>query len=214
MLDLSSFPSVDWPRFRPIYQTLKGPLETDIVAAVKREIAHVSLQISPNKTYAIGIGSRGIANLAIIAKVTIDEIRALGADVIIVPTMGSHGGSTPEGQKEVLASYGITEKSMRVRIDARMDTEVIGEQDDGTPIHFSRAALEADGIIPINRVKPHTAFHGPIESGLAKMLAIGFGKQRGAAAVHTRGFPVFDSHSRRRVLDHQNTPSGVRLGFS
>ncbi|NMP21388.1 DUF362 domain-containing protein [Sulfobacillus harzensis] len=191
MLDLSPFPPIDWPRFRAVRQVLPGPVEPDIVTAVQREITRVQHLISPGKTYAVGLGSRGIANLAVVAKTAIDEIRARGADVVIVPTMGSHGGATPDGQKAVLASYGITEASMGARIDARMETEEIGQQNDGTPIYFSRAALELDGIIPINRVKAHTAFHGPIESGLAKMLAIGFGKQRGAAAVHTRGFDHF-----------------------
>lgn len=191
MLDLSPFPPIDWPRFRAVRQVLPGPTEPDVVETVRREIAAVQHLITPGKTYAVGLGSRGIANLAVVAKTTIEEIRARGADVVIVPTMGSHGGATAEGQKEVLASYGITEDSMKAPIDARMETKEIGRQRDGTPIYFSQAALEQDGIIPINRVKSHTAFHGPIESGLAKMLAIGFGKQRGAAAVHTRGFDHF-----------------------
>lgn len=191
MLDLTAFPPIDWPRFRPVRQALKGPKESDIVGAVAREMTRVESFIVPKKTYALGLGSRGIANLALVAKTTIQEIRKRGADVVIIPTMGSHGGSTPDGQKSVLASYGITETSMQAPIDSRMETTLIGHHQDGTPIYFSRAALEADGIIPINRVKPHTAFHGPIESGLAKMLAIGFGKQQGAAAVHTRGFDAF-----------------------
>ncbi len=191
MLNLNSFPIVEWPRFRRVRQNVQGPREEDVVEAVRREMARVRHLIAPQKTYAMGLGSRGIANLNTVAKTAIDEIHRLGAEVVIIPTMGSHGGSTPEGQKEVLASYGITEQSMGVPIDARMDTEIVAQQADGTPIFFSRAALDADGIIPINRVKPHTAFHGPIESGLAKMLAIGFGKQQGAATVHSRGFDVF-----------------------
>ncbi len=191
MLNLSAFPAVEWPRFRLVRQPILGPSESDIVGAVRREVARVSHLITPQKTYAMGLGSRGIANLNIVAKTTIEEMHRLGAEVVIVPTMGSHGGATPAGQRDVLESYGITEQSMGVPIDARMETDVVAHQADGTPIYFSRAALEADGIIPINRVKPHTAFHGPIESGIAKMLAIGFGKQQGAAAVHTRGFEVF-----------------------
>lgn len=191
MLNLNAFPPVEWPRFRRVRQSVQGPCEKDIVQAVRREIARMRHLIVPQKTYAMGLGSRGIANLSTVAKTAIDEIHRLGAEVVIIPTMGSHGGATPEGQKEVLASYGITEQSMGVRIDARMDTEIVAHQANGTPIYFSRAALDADGIIPINRVKPHTAFHGPIESGLAKMLVIGFGKQHGAATVHSRGFDVF-----------------------
>lgn len=191
MLNLSAFPTVEWPQFRLVRQAIQGPCESDIKGAVRREMARVSHLIEPHKTYAVGLGSRGIANLQLVAKTTIDEMHRLGAEVVIVPTMGSHGGASPQGQKDILESYGITEKSMGVRIDARMEADVVAHQADGTPIYCSRAALEADGIIPINRVKPHTAFHGPIESGVAKMLAIGFGKQQGAAAVHTRGFEAF-----------------------
>ena len=192
MLNLNQFPRVNWPRFRRVRQTLQGPRETDVAAAVRREITQVQHLITPGKTYAIGVGSRGIANIALIARTTIEEIRRSGADVIIVPAMASHGGATPDGQKEVLASFGITEAAMGAHIDARMDVAIIDHLPDGTPIYFSQAALDADGIIPINRVKLHTAFHGPIESGLTKMLVIGFGKQHGAATVHSRGFAVFD----------------------
>ena len=192
MLNLNQFPPVEWPRFRRMRQTLQGPCEADVAAAVRREIAQVQHLITPGKTYAIGVGSRGIANIALITRSTIEEIRHRGADVVIIPAMASHGGATPDGQKEVLASFGITEDTMGARIDARMDVAMIDRLPDGTPIYFSRAALDADGIIPVNRVKLHTAFHGPIESGLTKMLVIGFGKQRGAAAIHSRGFSVFD----------------------
>ncbi len=214
MLDLSLFPPIDWPRFRAVRQVLPGPTEPDVLNAVRREIAGVQHLITPGKTYAVGLGSRGIANLALVAQTTIEEIRTRGADVVIVPTMGSHGGASADGQKAVLRSYGITEDSMKAPIDARMEVEEIGRQDDGTPIYFSRAALEQDGIIPINRLKSHTAFHGPIESGLAKMLAIGFGKQRGAAAVHTRGFDHFHHvipEVARFIIEHLPVAFGVAL---
>lgn len=192
MLDLSPYPRVAWPRFRRVRQPLKGPRESDVAGAVRREISQVRHLIQPGKTYAIGLGSRGIANLALIARTAIEEIRSAGADVVIIPAMASHGGATPEGQKEVLESFGITEKTMNAPIDARMEVTMVDHLPDGTPVFFSTAALDADGIIPINRVKLHTAFHGPIESGLTKMLVIGFGKQRGAATIHSRGFAVFD----------------------
>ena len=192
MLNLNQFPRINWPRFRRVRQTLQDQRETDVAAAVRREIAQVQHLITPGKTYAVGVGSRGITNIALITRTIIEEIRRREADVIIIPAMASHGGATPNGQKEVLASFGITEDAMQARIDARMDVAMIDRLPDGTPIYFSRAALDTDGIIPVNRVKLHTAFHGPIESGLTKMLVIGFGKQRGAAAIHSRGFSVFD----------------------
>ncbi len=191
MLNLNDFPPVNWPQFCCVQQTLKGPREDDITVAVRRELEVVKALIQPGKTYAVGVGSRGIANIALVTHTIIHEIRRFGADAVIIPAMASHGGATPEGQREVLASFGITEKSMNATIDARMDVEVIEYLPDGTPIYFSKAALETDGIIPINRVKLHTAFHGPIESGLTKMIVIGFGKQQGAASIHRHGFTAF-----------------------
>ncbi|MCL4351560.1 MAG: nickel-dependent lactate racemase, partial [Firmicutes bacterium] len=192
MLNLNKFPTIEWPQFRRVRQTLPGPREADVALAVRREIAQVEHLITPGKTYALGVGSRGIANIALITRTILEEIRHRGSDAVIIPAMASHGGATPDGQKEVLASFGITEDAMRAPIDARMDVAMIDHLPNGTPIYFSRAALDTDGIIPVNRIKLHTAFHGPIESGLTKMLVIGFGKQRGAAAIHSHGFSVFD----------------------
>jgi hypothetical protein len=105
--------------------------------------------------------------------------------------MGSHGGATAEGQAELLASFGVTESSMGVPIDASMDVEIIGELEPGLPVYVCTSALQADGIVVIARVKPHTCFRGPIESGMAKMLVIGLGKQLGAASMHSQGFSRF-----------------------
>lgn len=214
MLDLTAFPAISWPKFRRVKQFLEGQKEPDPANAVRREIEKVDQFVHAGKTYAIGLGSRGIANLKPIAQAAIQEIRKLGANVVIVPAMASHGGATPEGQKEVLSSFGITEESMGVPIDARMDTTIIAQLNDGTPVHFSQAALDTDGVIPINRVKLHTAFRGSIESGLTKMLVIGFGKQRGAATIHSRGFSMFHQvipEAGRLILDRVTVPFGLAI---
>ncbi|XVH33203.1 DUF362 domain-containing protein (plasmid) [Haloferacaceae archaeon DSL9] len=134
---------------------------------------------------AIGVGSRGIANLESIVRGTVEGIRDRGYDPFLFPAMGSHGGATADGQRDVLASYGITESNIGCEVKATMEVEQIGstvERD--VPVYVDRYAFEADAIVPINRIKPHTMFAGTIESGLSKMLVIGMGKQRGAKIAH------------------------------
>ena len=133
---------------------------------------------------AVAVGSRGIANLREIVTCVIAILRDAGLQPFIVPAMGSHGGATPTGQVHILAGYGITAESMGVPIDARMDVQWIGTAENGVEVFFSKAALEADGVVVINRIKPHTDFGGSLGSGILKMIAIGLGKHRGAIAVH------------------------------
>jgi hypothetical protein len=142
---------------------------------------------------AVAVGSRGIARLPEIVAAVVDEIKTCGATPFIVPAMGSHGGATAEGQRAVLAHLGITEEAVGAPIESSMETVVIGTTaDEGAPVYLDRLAAAADGIVPVVRIKPHTAFRGPYESGVAKMLAIGLGKQTGAASTHARGFGVMD----------------------
>lgn len=131
---------------------------------------------------AVGVGSRGISNLAAVVKATIDLLKAAGAAPFILPAMGSHGGATPEGQIGVLAEYGVTDAIAPIR--AAMETEVVATTADGVEVHVSVEALRADGVVLINRIKPHTDFGPPLGSGIFKMLAIGLGKKNGAAACH------------------------------
>jgi hypothetical protein len=151
----------------------------------------VRSRIKPGQSIAVGCGSRGIANVALIACTVIEELKALGAKPFVFPCMGSHGAGTAEGQKKVLETYGITEEATGVPIRATMDTVIVGQLDDGTPVHMDRHAAEADAIVVINRIKPHTGFRGATESGLTKMLAIGIGKIVGAATYHTHGMDAF-----------------------
>ncbi len=133
---------------------------------------------------ALGVGSRGIGNLKEIVAATIGVLKSAGARPFVVPAMGSHGGATPEGQTRILADFGISSESLGVPIEAGMDVRKIGTALDGRDVLFSVPALQADGVIVINRVKPHTDFSGPLGSGILKMLTIGFGKQAGANSAH------------------------------
>src|SRR5437899_11061581 len=134
-------------------------------------------------TVAVGAGSRGITNYDIIVRAVCEELMRAGARVFIVPAMGSHGGATDAGQLDVLAHYGITESSMGVPIKSSMEVVELGRAGEFI-IYQDRNAAGADAIVLVNRIKPHTDFHGPIESGLMKMAAIGLGKQRGAHQFH------------------------------
>jgi hypothetical protein len=133
---------------------------------------------------AVAVGSRGITQLPVFVEAILTSLRTAGLTPFIVPSMGSHGGGTPEGQTDILAGYGIGSANLAVELDPTMDTTVLGHIAGGVPVHTSTAALQADGIIVLNRIKPHTDFRGPVGSGLLKMLAVGLGKKNGATAFH------------------------------
>lgn len=140
--------------------------------------------IKPGDTVAITAGSRGIYQLPAILKQVVDFFRRHQAEPLIVPAMGSHGGATVDGQLQVLAKLGITAESVGAEIQGTMDTVVVAETESGIPIHFDAIAAKADHVFVVNRIKPHTRFTGPIESGLHKMLLIGLGKHAGATVYH------------------------------
>lgn len=182
------------PRWSRIRQHLYSAEVPDVAAAVAEAFAQPECEatVRPGMRVAIGGGSRGIDRYAEVVAAVVAEVRRRGAQPFVFPAMGSHGGATAEGQTEVLAHYGVTEARIGAPVRASMDTVRMGEVEDGVPVYFDRiAATEADLIIPVNRVKPHTDFHGEIESGLMKMIAIGMGKQKGADTFHSRGFDHF-----------------------
>ena len=145
-------------------------------------------RVKPGMRIAITAGSRGIANVALTTKCIADFVKSRGAYPFVVPAMGSHGGATAEGQKEILAGYGITEDYMECPIISSMEVKEIGVNEEGRDVFIDKNAAEADGIILGCRIKPHTAFRGPYESGMMKMMAIGLGKQYGAEVCHEQGF--------------------------
>jgi len=174
------------PTMYRIRQQLERPILTDIAATVQRELARLDLgqRIRPGQRVALTAGSRGIANIPQILKAVADYLKSLGARPFLIPTMGSHGGGMAAKQRSILESYGITEEYVGVPILASMETVEVGTTPEGWPVLLDRHAHEADHIAVIARIKPHTAFHGPIESGLLKMMLIGLGKHAGALWYH------------------------------
>ncbi len=170
-----------------LYQAGLG--EEGIVATVQREFEKLDLggKIGPGRTVALGAGSRGVASIDLIIKTLVAEVKKLGGVPFVFPAMGSHGGGTAEGQREVLATLGITEEYIGCPIKATMEVVELGHSASGLPVYLDKYASEADAIIVTNRVKAHTNFRGHIESGLFKMLAIGTGKHTQALAIHAHG---------------------------
>jgi len=169
-----------------IRQKICAPKIDDPTSILREEMRKAGLgeKIKPGSRIAITAGSRGIAHICEILATIVDEAKKLGGKPFLVPAMGSHGGATPEGQIAVLKSLGVTSESIGAPIYASMEVEEVGRLDNGAPVYVDRIALKSDGIIVVNRVKPHTDFKGRIESGLMKMMAIGLGKQKGAETIH------------------------------
>ncbi|GAB3036563.1 nickel pincer cofactor-dependent isomerase, group 22 [Natronobiforma cellulositropha] len=181
-LESVTFPTFVEARLERSTPVLENPTDTARAALDRLPLERVPA----GGTVAVGVGSRGIGEIERIAPAVVDELRAQGFDPVVVPAMGSHGGATSEGQRRTLAALGLSERRLGCEIDGRMATRAVGETASGQPVYVAEAALEADGIVLLNRVKPHTSFEGPVESGLCKMAAVGLGKREGAAAMHER----------------------------
>src|SRR5437867_2756099 len=177
---------ISFPRMFAVRQKFPVSQPLDIPASVQHEFKaqNVLSRLKPGAQIAVAVGSRGITKIKNIVAAVLDELKAAGAKPFIIPAMGSHGGATPEGQIGVLESYGITERSMAVPIRASMEVEHIGSSADGVEVFCSVEALRSDGIVIVNRVKPHTDFTGTHGSGVMKMIVIGLGKRTGAATCH------------------------------
>ncbi len=180
------------PSLIPVEQRFPRDKVADVTAAVRDAIAALPLPDLSGRRIAVTAGSRGIMRGVEVLAAAIRALKKRGADPFIVPAMGSHGGATAEGQLGVLSRYGITEDSAGAPIHASMEVVEAARLEDGTPLFCDKYAFEADGIVVFNKVKPHPAFQGEWESGLAKMMAIGLGKHRGATTLHEHGFSRFD----------------------
>jgi hypothetical protein len=179
------------PPIARVQQTFRHPEVADVPAAIAAAIrgSRITARIPPGGSVALTMGSRGIAGIDQIARAAVETLRALGFAPFVVAAMGSHGGGTTAGQEALLAELGITPVAVGCPVRCAMDTVQLGTNSFGLPIHFDRNALGADGIVLLNRIKPHTSFTGRFESGLLKMLTIGLGKREGAAQVHKLGLP-------------------------
>jgi hypothetical protein len=179
-------------RLAPVTIRFPRPVVNDVAAATRDAVAQVlaSRSLPPGAEIGVTVGSRGIASIALIARAVIDALRAHGHRPFVIPAMGSHGGATSEGQRSLLAHYGVTEDELGVPIRDDMAARSLGVTPEGIEAFIAEVGWQADGVLLLNRVKPHTDFKGPLESGLAKMCAIGLGKYEGARECHRQVFGI------------------------
>ena len=198
-VELPFHPDLKVPALSEVRLPVPQPDPVQDVAATAHAdvVARLAGHVTPGMTVAVGGGSRGLTDRVALLRGTISGLRALGAEPFVVPAMGSHGGAKAEGQRKMLESLGMTEEAIGAEIRATMETVEVARTDDGMPLYLDRNAAGADRIFPVNRIKPHTCFKGPIESGVTKMAVVGFGKQPGAAQIHACG-PV---EMRNRILN-------------
>lgn len=177
--------SIAFPRMLRVRQRFDVPAPIDAHEAVRKEFAALRPRIKVGAQIAVAVGSRGITNIRAIVETVLGEIKVAGAQPFIIPAMGSHGGATAEGQHEILAEYGLSEQTLGVPVRPAMDVQSIGTTTEGVEVLWSSEALRADGVIVINRIKPHTDFQSDtIGSGVLKIMVVGLGKRAGAAAYH------------------------------
>lgn len=189
---------------------------TSIDESVKAQLKNTGLEKRIHAGQRIGVtaGSRGITNIVNILKAIVETVRDTGAHPVLIPAMGSHGGGTPAGQLAVLRKLGISEESTGAGIISEIEGTILGHLNEHTPVYVSRAALACDGIIVVNRVKPHTSFHGPVESGIHKMIAVGLGGPAGAKAIHRAGAPALPEiipAIAREIMKHVHIIAGLAI---
>ncbi|MDF2501789.1 MAG: hypothetical protein K0Q77_2503 [Anaerosporomusa subterranea] len=178
------------PKVIRIRQRFDRPVIADVVAELKSKLQakDIFAKIQPGQTVAITVGSRGITNMPLLIKTLVEQVKQRGAKPFLIPAMGSHGGATDQGQREMALSMGYTEEYINAPIKSDIEPVQIGVSENGFPVYFDRNAYGANWTIVANRIKPHVAFRGPVESGLQKMITIGLGKQKGADICHELGF--------------------------
>ena len=205
-----------FPGMAPFRQHFDTQRLDDVGASVGTQLQQCGLadRIQAGQRIAVTGGSRGITQSDTITRLVVNAVKAADGQPFVMPAMGSHGGATAEGPIEVLAGYGLSEANLGCPVEATMDTDQIGSLEDGTPILVNRLALDADGVIVINRVKPHTSFRGVHESGVVKMMTIGLGCHRGATMAHAQGA---DGLARlipalgKAILEHLPVLAGVAI---
>ena len=201
------------PPLARIRQRLSPEHLADVPGAIRAGLAALGdiPAIRPGARIALTGGSRGIADIVPILRTLVEELQSRGAIPFLIPAMGSHGGATAEGQIEMMAGYGMTETALGCPVDATMDVVQLGTTADGIPVFYDRMAREADGVIVVNRVKAHTAFRGAVESGIAKMIAVGMGKRHGAEALHSAGLGTHVVEAAEVTLRDANIIAAVHI---
>jgi len=186
---------VPLPQMLRVRQSFTADEVLDVDAAVAGQFGALGLPDLTGKSVAVAVGSRGIRSQPPVVKALVETLKRAGALPFIVPAMGSHGGGTPEGQKKIVEDYGMGEADLGIPVRSSLEVVKLGTIDDGSAggmaVYCDKIAFEADFIVPVNRVKPHTSFRGPVESGLCKMCVIGLGKHTGAVEAHARGMDRF-----------------------
>jgi hypothetical protein len=203
-----------FPPLLLVRQNVDAPRVPDVARATAMALEVLRARISPGMTVAITAGSRGIHDKPAVVRAAGQWLRSAGAQPFVVPAMGSHGGATAEGQLGVLAELGMTEASLGMPIRSTMETVDLGQVPDGPTAYLDRNAAAADAILVVNRVKAHTDFKDDVESGLAKITAIGLGKQGGAAGIHLYGpanLGTWIPRVARRIIDTGKVLGGIAI---
>jgi hypothetical protein len=208
---------MNFPKMLRVGQKFEAPAIDDIPGEIGLQVSRLGLEkrVRPGQTVAVACSSRGIANYNTSVEATVNSLQQRGLEPFIVPAMGSHGAATAEGQKRVLEHYGVSEERIGVPIRSSLEVAQVGETEDGIPVFLDKLASEADYVVPINRIKSHTDFEYEVESGLMKLMAIGLGKQKGAATYHrailSYGYPQVILTVARRVLQSRKILFGVGI---
>ncbi len=203
----------DYPKMYRIRQRFDSSEIADVRTAVREEFARgdLSRKVRPGRKVAVAVGSRGIHNIPVIVATVVECLRGIGLEPFIIPAMGSHGGATAEGQEDILKHLGIDQSTVNAPVVSSMDVISLGRLDSGAEVFVSKTVAEADYLVPINRVKPHTAFRSDVESGLCKMLAVGCGKHRGALNMHTFGLGASIKPAARMILKNIPVLCGLAI---
>jgi hypothetical protein len=206
----------DIPLFFAVRQTFDRPRVDDAAAAARGEMEKVFPpgSVAPGASIGVAVGSRGIRDVAAVARATVDFLKDRGARPFVLLAMGSHGGATPGGQRQLIAHYGVTEEAMGCPVRSEMETRSLGRTASGVEARMAEAAWQSDGVLLVNRVKPHTDYKGPIESGLTKMCAIGLGKYDGAREIHRHLFTIGLGEAIREVAGVLLATGRVRGGLA
>src|SRR4051794_37808468 len=200
---------LNFPNLAPVRQELTTEHIADLSSHVRSQLQSSNLRqrIKTGMRVAVGLGSRGVACISDVVTPLVETLFEWGANPILIPAMGSHGGGTAEGQREVLIGYGLGK--LGAPILSNMESVQIGVTPEGMPVYSDINASQADAIIVVNRIKPHTAFRNHWESGLMKMLAVGLGKERGAATIHGWGLRDAMPAAARVVLAKLPVVAGI-----
>ena len=205
--------NMQFPRIAPVRQQLSSASIGDPRARTRRSLQEMPLceRVKPGMRVAIGVGSRGISCIGEVVSGVLDEVRACGGEPYLVPAMGSHGGGTAAGQRSVLEGYGLSEDATGAPVRSDMSVLETGRTRRGMPVWFNTVAAAADAIIIVNRIKPHTGFRNRWESGLLKILAVGLGKEQGAATIHAWNVRDAMPEAARVILETQPVIAGVGI---